>query len=97
MQGGVANNVAACENTETSALGRALANAGYSGNKRASREEMEKVQRREVAERELLKSIAETTDKDALTKLWNHAAGNGLARSESVSEAFRQRGEALKA
>lgn len=56
-----------------------------------------KVQRREVAERELLKSIAETTDKDALTKLWNHAAGNGLARSESVSEAFRQRGEALKA
>lgn len=97
MQGGVANNVAACENTETSALGRALANAGYSGNKRASREEMENVQRREVAERELLKSIAETTDKDALTKLWNHAAGNGLARSESVSEAFRQRGEALKA
>lgn len=33
------------ENAETSAIGRALANAGYSGNKRASREEMEKVNR----------------------------------------------------
>jgi hypothetical protein len=35
----------ALEVCETSAIGRALANAGYSGNKRASREEMEKVQR----------------------------------------------------
>ena len=30
---------------ETSSIGRALANAGYSGNKRASRQEMEKVAR----------------------------------------------------
>lgn len=96
-QGGMANKTSACENAETSAIGRALANGGYSGDKRASREEMEKVQRSEVAERELLKLIAEAADKDALTKLWNYASGNGLARSESVSEAFRQRGEALKA
>jgi hypothetical protein len=35
------------ENCETSAIGRALANAGFTGNKnRPSREEMEKVQRR---------------------------------------------------
>jgi hypothetical protein len=33
------------ENCETSAIGRALANAGFSGNKRTSREEMEKVAR----------------------------------------------------
>ena len=33
------------ENAETSAIGRALANMGYSGSKRPSREEMEKVQR----------------------------------------------------
>ena len=33
------------ENAETSAIGRALANAGYSGNKRASREEMQKGER----------------------------------------------------
>lgn len=95
--GGPVNKTSACENTETSAIGRALANAGYSGDKRASREEMEKVKRYEVAERELLKLISEAADKDALTKLWNYASGNGLARSESVSEAFKRRGEALKA
>lgn len=33
------------ENAEESAVGRALDNAGYSGNKKASREEMEKAQR----------------------------------------------------
>jgi len=33
------------ENCETSAIGRALANMGYSGDKRPSREEMGKVQR----------------------------------------------------
>lgn len=40
-----ANRTAACENAETSAIGRALANAGYSGDKRPSREEMEKTTR----------------------------------------------------
>jgi len=40
-----ANKTSALENCETSAIGRALANAGFSGNKRTSREEMEKVQR----------------------------------------------------
>ena len=33
------------ENAETSAIGRALANFNYTGNKRASREEMQKVER----------------------------------------------------
>jgi hypothetical protein len=41
----MANKTSALENAETSAIGRALANAGYSGNKRASREEMAKVAR----------------------------------------------------
>jgi hypothetical protein len=40
-----ANKTSALENCETSAIGRALANAGFSGNKRTSREEMEKVAR----------------------------------------------------
>lgn len=39
---GMANKTSALENGETSAIGRALANIGYSGDKRASREEMAK-------------------------------------------------------
>lgn len=42
---GMANKTSALENAETSAIGRALANAGYSGNKRVTREEMAKVAR----------------------------------------------------
>jgi hypothetical protein len=40
------NATSALENAETSALGRALANLGFSGNKRPSREEMQKTTRR---------------------------------------------------
>lgn len=94
--GGPVNKTSACENAETSAIGRALANAGYSGDKRTSREEMEKVRRYEATEKKLLEAIQAAESKDELTKLWNYAAGNGLARSEAVSEAFRRRGEALK-
>jgi hypothetical protein len=43
-----ANAFAALENSETSAIGRALANMNLSGNKRASREEMAKVSKPEV-------------------------------------------------
>lgn len=42
---GFVNKTSPLENCETSAIGRALANANYSGDKRASREEMEKVER----------------------------------------------------
>lgn len=42
---GMANKTSALENAETSSIGRALANANYSGNKRATREEMAKVSR----------------------------------------------------
>jgi len=41
--GGGANSTSWVENCDTSAVGRALANCGYSGDKRASREEMAKV------------------------------------------------------
>ena len=40
------------ENTEESAIGRALDNAGYSGNDKCSREEMEKVKRHEEIKKE---------------------------------------------
>lgn len=41
--GNPVNKTAHLENCETSAIGRALANAGYSGDKRPTREEMQKV------------------------------------------------------
>ena len=43
--GSGANRTSALENAETSSIGRCLANYLYSGNKRASREEMAKVER----------------------------------------------------
>lgn len=42
---GFVNKTSHLENCETSAIGRALANAGYQGSKRPSREEMQKVAR----------------------------------------------------
>jgi hypothetical protein len=62
---GMANKTSALENAETSAIGRALANAGYSGNKRASREEMAKVARAEASKRDW---VAEA---DALALVYN--------------------------
>lgn len=42
-QGGFANKFSWCENCEESAVGRALDNAGFSGNNKCSQEEMKKV------------------------------------------------------
>lgn len=52
---GMANNTSALENCETSAIGRALANLGYSGDRRATRQEMEKVQREEARQEDIRK------------------------------------------
>jgi hypothetical protein len=76
---GGANLSSALENCETSSIGRALANAGYSGSKRASREEIEKVERFEanqktrdyLAEAKLLKDI------DQVRLLWGEASKAG--------------------
>lgn len=45
---GFVNKTCHLENCETSAIGRALANIGLDGDKRPSREEMEKVERYEA-------------------------------------------------
>ena len=73
---GMANKTSALENAETSAIGRALANAGYSGNKRTSRQEMEKVARGQTPK---------ATDKDWLamaTELGNDIEGLRLLYSQ---------------
>lgn len=76
---GMANKTSALENAETSAIGRALANANYSGDKRASREEMEKVARAEVAKRDWLgeaEALALVYDVKGLRKLYSEAVAN---------------------
>ena len=74
---GMANKTSALENAETSAIGRALANAGYSGNKRTSRQEMEKVARGQTPK---------ATSKDWLamaTELGNDIEGLRLLYSQA--------------
>lgn len=76
--GNGANKTAALENAETSAIGRALANAGLSGNKRTTREEMEKVERGLTPDpvRDWEAEAARLTDLEALRNLWNEAKRN---------------------
>lgn len=80
---GGANNTSALENAETSAIGRALANMNLSGNKRASREEMQKVQAGEElfsvlgAERDWLADAQAEKNVDKLRKLYLEAKAAG--------------------
>ena len=72
-QGGMANKTSALENCETSAIGRALANMSMSGNKRASREEMEKVERMTAKGRGWIAEASMMTKVDDLRNLWLEA------------------------
>ena len=75
---GMANKTSALENAETSAIGRALANAGYSGNKRTTREEMAKVEKAQtpIAPKDWVKIADDLSwkgDLDGLMNLYNEA------------------------
>jgi len=76
---GMANKTSALENAETSAIGRCLANYTFSGNKRVTREEMEKVSRGQTPKlpsRDWLAEAGELTKKkdiDALRLLYSEA------------------------
>lgn len=70
---GMANKTSALENAETSAVGRALAQAGYSGSKRTTREEMAKVLIPELREQ-----LAKAKSKDDTRAVWNEAQKNGV-------------------
>jgi len=97
---GMANQSSALENCETSAIGRALANAGYSGNKRTSREEMEKVARFEEAakNRDWVAEAVLLKDKDQLRLLWGEASKAGapteiLEKVKAYAESIATDGE----
>jgi hypothetical protein len=72
---GGANNGSACENSETSSIGRCLSNMSISGNKRASRQEMEKVNR--IASMDYLADADKATTVEELRKLYTLAMANG--------------------
>jgi hypothetical protein len=87
----------ALEVCETSAIGRALANAGYSGNKRASREEMEKVQRHEAKtkQRDWLLEAQDLLDAHQVRVLWAEASKAGAP--QDILDGIAEHGKALTA
>ena len=92
---GGANNVDALANCETSAIGRALANMGMSGNKRASREEMEKVERvTSHAVADYMAKLDELTTKAELKNLYAEALRNQAPKE--VLDAITAKGKTAK-
>ena len=87
--GNGANQTAALENAETSAIGRALANAGYSGNKRTSREEMDKVERTSNAIDNWLVEADKISDIAGLR--WLYAKAKAEGASPDVLERIQSR------
>jgi hypothetical protein len=88
---GGANNGSAAENSETSSIGRALANMNLSGNKRASREEIQKVNRIESTD---WLGLADTlTDVDALRQHYARAKASGV--HPEVLERIKERAVAI--
>lgn len=90
------NQTSALENCATSAVGRALANCQYSGNKRASREEMAKVERGNVTRISAAVSVidpAKANTLEELNNLWSQAVDAG--RTEELQAAFTARKKEL--
>ena len=85
---GMANKTSALENCETSAIGRALANMGLSGDQRASREEMTKVQTGASPARDWIAEAQTILSVDDLRNLYNDArrAGAGQHILNQISD-----------
>ena len=91
--GNGANQTAALENAETSSVGRALSNAGYSGNKRTSREEMEKVERTSAAIENWLVEADKISDVAGLR--WLYAKAKAEGASPEILERIQSRAKLL--
>jgi len=81
-QNGMANKTSALENCETSAIGRALANCGYGGDKRVTREEMSKVERGVQPSKDWIALAKEATTVEALRDLYTKARRAGIPPQE---------------
>lgn len=88
---GGANATSALENAETSSIGRALANGNYSGNKRASRTEMQKVASAEPID--FLAKLAELNDIEQIRLTYAQAKAAGVAKE--VLDKIKARGESF--
>jgi hypothetical protein len=88
---GGANNGSALENAETSAIGRALANMALSGNKRASREEMDKVARIESTDWDT--ELKGAKDLKSARALYARAMQQGVPKD--VLERIKAHGESM--
>lgn len=92
---GGANNVDAAANAETSCIGRALANMAMSGNKRASREEMQKVERvSDHATADYLAKLDELLTKEEIRQLYADALRAGAPKE--VLDKITAKGKSLK-
>ena len=78
---GMANKTSALENAETSSIGRSLANAGYSGDKRVTREEMNKVNRGVTPAKNYMVALENINDIEGLRSLYNEAKQNKVPSS----------------
>jgi hypothetical protein len=83
----------AAELAETSSIGRALANMNMSGNKRASREEMQKVIRAESKANDWSPLIEKLNDRDSALQLFNEARTSGAPKS--VLDAITAKGKSF--
>lgn len=101
---GMANKTSALENGETSAIGRALANIGYSGAKRPSQEEMKKATAADPVTPEPVDPFLETDWLDTinaastlsqLQAAWDGAGKAGVTRSAVIVAAKDAKKKAL--
>jgi hypothetical protein len=97
LEGGMgAAKFSSLEVCETSSIGRALANMALSGNKRASREEMQKVERMDAWEKPLInwaEEIANLEHADGARGLYALAKAENAPKA--VLEAITARGKEL--
>jgi hypothetical protein len=90
---GMANKTSALENAETSSIGRCLANAGYSGDKRVTREEMNKVNRGVTPSKNWMAALDNISDIEGLRSLYNEAKQNKVA--SSILEAIKGKADGI--